>query len=226
MSNNSNIPPAPLIPGSAIFSSVSTGKMKIQKEIANINTSTVVSELLNTTDLVVTGDAILGSVSINDTLDMNNNKIINLAEPELDSDAVNKEYIDTNISFLRWKEACRVATTENITLSGLQTIDGVLVASGERVLVKNQTDMTENGYYLASSGPWSRTLDMGIGDSASGFSCIVYEGLVNADTPFTCTNDKPNDIVGTSNLMFAELGGGIISLNNLVDSSQTLTNWL
>ena len=54
------------------------------------------------------------------------------------------------------KLACRVATTANITLEGLQTIDGVSVAADDRVLVKNQTSSVNNGIYLADTGEWSR----------------------------------------------------------------------
>ncbi len=57
------------------------------------------------------------------------------------------------------KAACRVATTANITLSGLQTINAVAVVADDRVLVKNQTDTTENGLYDVSAGAWTRCKD-------------------------------------------------------------------
>src|SRR5258706_12794658 len=58
------------------------------------------------------------------------------------------------------KAPVRVATTgSNITLSGLQTLDGVALASGDRVLVKDQTDATTNGLYNVQTGPWTRTID-------------------------------------------------------------------
>jgi hypothetical protein len=69
--------------------------------------------------------------------------------------------ISTNPSpDLAWKAPVRVATTgANITLSGLQTIDGVALAAGNRVLVKDQTDAITNGIYAANTGPWVRTSD-------------------------------------------------------------------
>lgn len=66
--------------------------------------------------------------------------------------------------------AVAVATTSNITLSGLQTIDGFTLSTSDRVLVKNQTDKTTNGIYLASSGAWTRALDF---DSSSEF--VTYK---------------------------------------------------
>jgi phage-related tail fiber protein len=57
------------------------------------------------------------------------------------------------------KAPVRAATTGNITLSGLQTIDGVALGVGDRVLVKDQTNATANGLYNAATGPWTRTID-------------------------------------------------------------------
>jgi hypothetical protein len=99
-------------------------------------------------------------ISITSDFDFNSQKIINLANPVGDNDAVNKAYVDSVAAGLDPKESCRVATTENISLSGLQTIDGFTLNDGERVLVKNQTDKTENGIYIASETTWSRSDDM------------------------------------------------------------------
>lgn len=57
------------------------------------------------------------------------------------------------------REPVRLATTGDISLYGLPTIDGVLTNVGDRVLVKNQTDARENGIYTASSGQWYRAAD-------------------------------------------------------------------
>lgn len=57
------------------------------------------------------------------------------------------------------REPVLVATTANITLSGLQTIDAVALAAGDRVLVKDQANATENGIYEASTGTWYRAAD-------------------------------------------------------------------
>lgn len=61
-----------------------------------------------------------------------------------------------NFEDIYYLNPCKVATTANITLSGSQTIDGVEVGAGERVLVKDQSTQSQNGVYLASGGAWTR----------------------------------------------------------------------
>lgn len=81
------------------------------------------------------------------------------------------------------KAPCRVATTANITLSGLQTIDGVTLVANDRVLVTSQTDASENGIWLAQAGAWSRALDFnGLRDVVGGTQIYVTSGTVNAGT--------------------------------------------
>lgn len=78
--------------------------------------------------------------------------------------------VDTGIAGLSWKNSARVATTANITLSGLQTIDGYTTIAGDRVLVKNQTTATQNGMYIAAAGAWSRSTDA---DSSNEFESMA-----------------------------------------------------
>ena len=79
------------------------------------------------------------------------------------------------------KAPVTVATTENITLSGLQTIDDVVLASGDRVLVKDQTVTTDNGIWVVSSGTWSRSPDFdGVNDAVNGTVVVVADGTVSA----------------------------------------------
>lgn len=82
-----------------------------------------------------------------------------LATPVGSTDIANKLYVDSTAAGLSWKQPVAVATTVNITLSGLQLIDGYTTLPGDRVLVKNQGTASENGIYIASSGPWSRSED-------------------------------------------------------------------
>lgn len=81
------------------------------------------------------------------------------------------------------KEPSRVATTANITLSGLQTIDGVSVSAGDRVLVRAQTSAVDNGIYTAASGSWTRATDFdGAGEVTGGTQVFVTSGTRFADS--------------------------------------------
>ena len=71
------------------------------------------------------------------------------------TDIVNKQYVDYFAAGLSWKAPAITATSGNITLSGLQTINGVTVADGDTVLVKDQTNTAENGIYIASATAWT-----------------------------------------------------------------------
>lgn len=105
---------------------------------------------------------------------------------------------------LGMKAPCRVATTANITLSGLQTVDGITVVEGDRVLVKNQTTGSENGVYNASSGTWTRAADWdGTGDVLQGSSVVSASGTANAQRVWQLTTTDP--VVGTSTLTFISL---------------------
>lgn len=112
--------------------------------------------------------------------------------------------IDGVSASLAYKAPVRVATTANITLSGLQTIDGVALATGERVLVKDQTTATANGIYQANTSSWTRALDFdGNRDVAKGTHILVTDGTANANTYWRVTNANPITI-GTTSFAFAQ----------------------
>lgn len=100
------------------------------------------------------------------------------------------------------KGPCRVATTANIVLSGLQTIDGVVLAVGDRVLVKDQTAGSENGIYVVDTGPWRRAKDFNkTKDVVTGTIVYVTSGTTNADSSWVVTSANPISI-GTASIMF------------------------
>jgi len=104
-----------------------------------------------------------------------------------------------------FKVPCRVATTANITLNGLQTIDGVSLAQDDRVLVKNQSTASQNGIYTVDSGDWSRAADFnGPRDVVQGTLVLVVSGTVSASTVYQLTTASP--VIGTSSLAFAVTG--------------------
>jgi hypothetical protein len=105
------------------------------------------------------------------------------------------------------KVPCRVATTAEITLSGLQTIDGVTVVAGDRVLVKDQTDTTKNGIYVASATTWQRAEDFnGNRDVVTGTRVYIVAGTTLAGYEATVTTANPI-VIGTSAIAFSLLDG-------------------
>ena len=140
--------------------------------------------------------------------------------PTSDNHFATKSYVDGVSQGLDVKEAVKVATTANITLSGTQTIDGVAVSADERVLVKNQSTASQNGLYLCKSGSWARTDDLATGDDASSVFVFVDQGTVNADNGFVCSTNKGSAVVGTNNLTFVQFSGaGQLTAGDGLDKS-------
>lgn len=141
-------------------------------------------------------------------VNFNGQRITSLAEPVAATDAATKGYVDAAVNGTDWKQSVRAATTGNITLSGLQTVDGISLAAGDRVLVKNQTTGSENGLYVVASGAWSRSSDA---DTAAkftaGLSVMVEEGSTQADTQWRVITDGTITL-GTTSVAFAQIGAG------------------
>jgi phage-related tail fiber protein len=139
--------------------------------------------------------------------DHSGNRIINLGDAVGAQDAVTKAQLDAAVQGYKWKEPVRVATTANITLSGTQTIDGVAVVAGDRVLVKNQTTGSANGIYVAASGAWTRATDFDASAEVLGAAAFVSEGSAQGNQVWLMTADAPITL-GTTALAFAQVGGG------------------
>ena len=159
----------------------------------------------------------------------NSQKITNLGDPTADADAANKGYVDGVAQGLDVKDSVVATTTTNGTLSTAfangQSIDGVTLQTGDRILIKNQTTASQNGIYnVNASGAPSRTTDMGTGSNAAGAFVFVEQGTVNAENGFTCTSDTGSAVVGTNNLTFAQFSGAgqIIAGAGLEKSGNTL----
>ena len=122
-------------------------------------------------------------------------------------DAVSLAQLNAAVQGYSWKGPVRAATTANITLSGLQTIDGVSLVAGDRVLVKNQTSAAANGIYVVAAGAWVRTTDMDVGAEAVGAAAFVSEGSAAGNAVWLQTADAPITL-GTTALTFTQVGGG------------------
>ena len=124
------------------------------------------------------------------------------------TDAVNKNYVDANLAGLSWKDSVRIATTTNITLSGLQTIDGLAVTAGMRVLVKDQTTASQNGIYVASATAWTRADDMDATtpiNELNSAAVFVEGGSTQQDTGWTQINAVTT--LGTDAITFTQFNG-------------------
>ena len=142
---------------------------------------------------------------------MNSQKITSLGTPTSDTDAATKAYVDAATAGLNVHAAVQAATTANVTLASAlengDTLDGVTLATGNRVLVKNQTDKTENGIYVVkASGAPDRATDY---DSTpeidAGDFIFVEAGTANGKTGWVQTNVITT--IGSDNIEFTQFSG-------------------
>lgn len=128
------------------------------------------------------------------------------------SQKATKTYVDNKVAGVSWKQAVRVATTVNGTLASAfengDAIDGVTLATGDRILIKDQSSGSENGIYVvAASGAPTRATDADSGAEMINATVYVSEGGTNADKQFTCTTNAPIT-VGSTVLTFVQLSTG------------------
>ena len=161
---------------------------------------------------------------------LNSQKITGLADPTADADAANKGYVDGVAQGLDVKDSVKATTTANGTLASAfangQTIDGITLATNDRILIKDQSTQTENGIYkVNASGAPTRVDDLATGADAAGAFVFVEQGTVNAENGFVCTSNKGSAVVGTNNLVFSQFSGAgqITAGNGLEKSGNTLS---
>jgi len=157
------------------------------------------------------------------SLALSSGTVTNVPSPSNSTDAVNKSYVDSLVAGLKWKAAVRVATTTNGTLSTAfangQTVDGVVLATGDRILLKDQSTGSQNGIYTVNaSGAPTRATDADADAELPNAACFVAEGTTNADKAFVCTNNSVT--LGSTSLTwanFAATTGALLAANNLSD---------
>tara|TARA_B100000686_G_scaffold186868_1_gene193563 strand:- start:6235 stop:8358 length:2124 start_codon:yes stop_codon:yes gene_type:complete len=169
------------------------------------------------------------------TVDVNNSKITNVTDPSSDQDAATKAYVDSVANGLDVKDSVNLASTANIAgtynngagtitagSNGALTVDGVATALNDRILLKDQTDSTENGIYKVSTlGTGSaayvltRTPDADAASEITGGAFVFVEkGTANADNGYVFTHDG-TPTLGTTNITVAQFSGaGQISAGN------------
>lgn len=135
-----------------------------------------------------------------------------------------KSYVDNLLAGLKWKQTVIAATTAAGTLASDfengDTVDGVVLTTGDRILIKDQAAGAENGIYIvAASGAPTRASDADSGAELISSTVIVEQGTVNADKAFVCTNNSIT--LGTTAIVFVNyasaLIGALLATNNLSD---------
>lgn len=137
--------------------------------------------------------------------------ITNSGSPANATDLANKSYVDNLVAGLEWKKDVRAATTANGTLATAfangQVIDGVTLATNDRILLKNQTNQPDNGIYVvAASGAPTRATDADATAELNNATVSVTEGTVGGGLSFTQTTKNPT--VGSSNVVWAQFNVG------------------
>jgi hypothetical protein len=178
----------------------------------------------------------LGTISTQDAnnVSISGGSVTGLGSPSVASDAATKNYVDQAIAGLRTRIIAEAATTANIDLTAdLQngdTLDGVTLVTGDRVLVKDQTDATANGLYIVvASGTASRDPEHDTIAELSGGMVVINQGTVNDNKIFLCTTDS-DATIGVSNITYTVITpanvGTVTSvgLNDAGSSEFTITN--
>jgi hypothetical protein len=141
-------------------------------------------------------------------VNFNGVKITSLADPTFSGDAATKNYVDNAIQGLDAKASCRVATTANIAnlaAGAPNTLDGITLVQGDRVLVKDQSTASQNGIYTVTTlgtganGVWTRAFDADAWAELPSAYVWVEQGAVNTDSGWLCTVDAGGTL-GTTNV--------------------------
>ena len=143
--------------------------------------------------------------------------------PTADNHFATKGYVDSTSEGLDVNDSCKVATTANGALATAfaagETIDGKNLATNDRILIKDQTNQTENGIYkVNASGAPTRVDDLASGANAAGIFTFIERGTVYADTGFVCSSNTGSAVVGTNNLAFTQFSSaGVTSAGDGLD---------
>ena len=143
------------------------------------------------------------------------------ASSSADASAASAATASAAAAGIYWKEPVVNRSTANLTLSGEQTIDGILTSTS-RILVMNQSAAAENGIYVTASGAWARAVPLNTWDEHVGAVVLVSQGTAYSDQAFMCTVD-PGGTLGSTAITWAAFGA--VAVNFSVDSFETSTDY-
>lgn len=151
------------------------------------------------------------SVKFKKGIDLSNQRAVGAADATAATDLVTLQQLQAMVRGLSWKDEVRVATTTNGTLATAyangQTIDGVSLATGDRILLKDQTTHQDDGIHIVNaSGAPTRAVDADATGELENATVFVTSGTVNADKAFTQTATVTT--VGTTAQAWVQFGGG------------------
>ena len=154
--------------------------------------------------------------------------ITGLGDPSASSEAATKNYVDNLVTGLRTRVIARVASTANVAIATAlengDVLDGVTLATGNRVLLKNQTTTSQNGLYtVVASGAASRDTEFDIISEIAGQLILISEGTTNADTMYLCTTDT-SATLGSSAITYTQVfpsAGGTVTSVAVADSGSS-----
>jgi hypothetical protein len=154
--------------------------------------------------------------------------ITGLGDPSSSSEVATKNYVDNLVTGLRTRVIARVASTANVNIStGLEngdTLDGVTLVTGNRVLLKDQSTASQNGLYIVvASGAASRDPEFDIISEIAGQLILVSEGTTHADDLFLCTTDT-SATLGSSAISYTQVfpsSGGTVTSVAVADSGSS-----
>jgi len=223
---NGGVANAKLVNSAVTIGSTSVSLGATQTSLAGLTAVTV--DNINIDGNTISSTNVNGNIILDPNgtgvIDASATRITNLAEPSADSDAATKYYVDAARSGLDVKNSVKAATTANITLSNTQTIDGVALSVGDRVLVKDQTTASQNGIYVVASSSWTRATDADApAELNPGTFVFVEQGTVNDNTGFVVVSDSVVTI-GTDDINWTlfSASGTLIAGNGLSKNGYTL----